>query len=460
MKHFKKSAFIFRRDLRLADNIGLNAALTQSETVIPCFIFDPRQISDDNEYKSDNAIAFMLESLHNLEQQCESKQGKLFYFWGDPEAVLSQLIKKELIDAVFVNQDYTPFSIKRDENLEKICRSHDIDFLSFHDSLLHHPHEVVSQSGTPYSIFTPFWKKARTLSVCEPTTHRIPAGKLYCKKIDKSISLKQCEKKISINQSPKREIIGGRTVGLRILKKISNFSDYLQTRDVPYLPTTRLSAHNKFGTVSIREVYHAIADQLGKNHPLLRQLYWRDFYTHIAYFSPFVFGHPMQEKYAKIRWNTSKHMFNLWCNGKTGFPIVDAGMRELNQSGFMHNRVRMIVASFLVKDLHINWTWGEQYFAQKLVDYDPAVNNGNWQWCASTGADAQPYFRIFNPWLQQKKFDPDCIYIKQWVPELQNIEPKIIHTWYQSKQTIPNYPKPIIDHSKEAELSKNLFKNA
>ena len=200
---------------------------------------------------------------------------------------------------------------------------------------------------------------------------------------------------------------------------------------------------------------------LGQASPLISQLYWRDFFTHIAYFSPFVFGQPFKERYKKLHWRNDKDQFEAWCSGLTGFPIIDAGMRQLNETGYMHNRVRLLVGSFLVKDLHIDWRLGEQYFAQKLVDYDPAVNNGNWQWVASTGTDSQPYFRIFNPWLQQKKFDSDCKYIKRWVPEIATISPKIIHTWFKSHTLYANkYPEPIVDHTAESLLSKQLYRQS
>ncbi len=216
--------------------------------------------------------------------------------------------------------------------------------------------------------------------------------------------------------------------------------------------------HNKFGTVSIREVFHLVKKELSQNHPLIRQLYWRDFFTTIAWCYPHMFGHAFQRKFDQLPWNTSNADFKRWCAGMTGFPLVDAGMRQLNQTGFMHNRARLIVGSFLVKDLHIDWQWGEKYFAQHLIDYDPAVNNGNWQWIASTGCDHQPYFRIFNPWLQQKKFDPDCVYIKRWVPELRNKDPKIIHTWYNQKHPANGYPVPMLDHAKESIVTKELYK--
>ena len=205
-------------------------------------------------------------------------------------------------------------------------------------------------------------------------------------------------------------------------------------------------------------VYHTIAKTLGHNHPLIQQLYWRDFFTHVAFHTPHVFGHAYNKKFEHIPWKHNVAHFEAWQKGKTGFPIVDAGMRQLNQTGFMHNRVRMIVASFLVKNLHINWQKGERYFAQKLIDYDPAVNNGNWQWCASTGCDAQPYFRIFNPWLQQKKFDPHAVYIKTWVPELQKVSVDHIHQWHTLHGSAHAYPQPIVSHKSTSNQTKLLFK--
>jgi len=220
-----------------------------------------------------------------------------------------------------------------------------------------------------------------------------------------------------------------------------------------------LSAHNRFGTCSIREVYHEILRSLGPAHTMISEIHWRDFFTYVMHHYPYSFSEEFNRKYQKIPWSKNKKAFAKWREGKTGFPIVDAGMRELNATGFMHNRVRMIVASFLTKDLHINWRWGEQYFASKLIDYDPSVNVGNWQWAASTGCDAQPWFRIFNPWLQQKKFDPDCIYIKRWIPELENISSKAIHRLDTKYPDIMlDYPKPMIDHKSESSHTKEVFK--
>jgi len=454
---FKKSLFIFRRDLRLNDNTGLLAALEQSETVIPCFIFDPRQVGTKNEYRSSNAIQFMVESLIDLDEQLRAHKGKLYLFYGEAGKIVAQLCKEEKIDAVFVNQDYTPFSIKRDAAIDEASPA-TVTFHSFHDALLNPPETIMTGSGTPYAVFTAFCNKSRLTPVQTP--HKSRRTNFYTKKIDASES-DALFKKIVPTKNKALAVAGGSASGHKILDHISNLKNYLATRDLPAIQTSRLSAHLKFGTISVREAYAKIAEELGSNHPLLRQLYWRDFFTYVAYHSPFVFGQAYHEKYDALWWSDNKNNFAAWCEGRTGFPIVDAGMRELNETGFMHNRVRMIVASFLTKDLHIDWRWGEKYFATQLVDYDPAVNNGNWQWSASTGCDAQPYFRIFNPWTQQEKFDPECKYIKRWVPELKDVSAKIIHTLFaQTLFPIKGYPSPICDHAIESRLAKEIYKKA
>ncbi len=454
-KKFNKSLFIFRRDLRLADNIGLNRALEQSNLVIPCFIFDPAQVGQENEFKSVNAIQFMIESLQELDEQLQKKGSKLYLFYGHQAYVIKQLIAQEKIDALFCNRDYTPFALKRDQEIAKVCHQNNCIFTEANDLLLHEPEDVKSGNGTPYTKFTPFWKKSVTIPVAKPEP--LARGSFYSKPIKGQAA--EVYKKILPKNNPDLAVNGGSKQGLQILKHIDQFKNYAHTHDIPSIATTHLSAHLKFGTISIRQAYWAIREALQADHPLLRQLYWRDFFTHIAYGSPFVFGQPFNNKFKTIVWKNNKNDFEAWCKGATGFPIVDAGMRQLNATGFMHNRVRMIVGSFLTKDLHINWLWGEKYFAQQLVDYDPSVNNGNWQWVASTGADAQPYFRIFNPWIQQKKFDPECTYIKQWVPELKNIDAKIIHKWFDPKiPALKNYPKPIVDHAKESKIALKMYK--
>ena len=451
MKKYKKSVFIFRRDLRVEDNTALIEALTQSEKVLPCFIFDERQISSKNEYKSNNAMQFMVKSLEDLEKQLKEKKGKLYYFYGKSEEFFERFIPKEKIDAIFVNKDYTPFSKKRDTALKEVCEKNKIDFLEFDDALLNKIENTLKKDKKPYTIFTPYYNNAKKIEIKLPTKNNFTnyfTEELKFENKTLMINLKNL-----FNDSI--ALHGGRSEGKKVLKNIKNFEDYLFIKDFPAKKTTMLSAHNKFGTISIREIYWGIIEQLGPYSPILRQLYWRDFFTQIAYNFPRVFGSNFYKKFDTVVWINNKGEFEAWKSGKTGYPIIDAGMRELNETGFMHNRVRMIVASFLTKDLHIDWREGEKYFAQKLIDYDPCVNNGNWQWASGTGCDASPYFRIFNPFIQQKKFDPSCEYIKNWIPELKEIDPKIIHN---EKEIEKYYIQKIVNHSEEVRKAKKYYK--
>lgn len=453
---FKKALFIFRRDLRLDDNTGLNFALEYAKTVIPCFIFTPEQI-DYNPYRSNRCLQFMIESLEDLSSQLASKHGKLFLFFGNSEEIVFKSIKTLAIDAVVVNRDYTPYSIKRDERIAAVCQHHQISFHSCDDALLQPPENTLKSNGKPYTIFTPFYRNALKLSVMPPQTFQ--RSHFFTDTIDFSETSDIYQQIL-----PKRvdQLPGGRQAALEILQKLSRFASYETDHDFPSRPgTTHLSPHLKFTTCSPREIYQAICDKLGPHSELIRSLFWRDFFTSIAFFFPHVFQGAFHQKFDAINWNSDNITFKKWCDGKTGFPLVDAGMRELNQTGYMHNRVRMVVASFLIKDLHINWQWGEKYFAQTLLDYDPAVNNGNWQWAASTGCDAQPYFRIFNPWNQQKKFDPDCLYIKQWIPELAHFTAKQIHAWEfpLNHNLCPSYPPPLVDHAVESKIALQMYKN-
>lgn len=454
-KTYQLSLHIFRRDLRLQDNTALIEALRSSEQVIPCFIFDPRQI-EMNDYKSLHAIQFMAASLAELQEALQKKQGKLYFFYGQAEQVVANLIKKNNIQAVFINRDYTPFSKKRDEKIRSLCSKHNIAFHCFGDALLQEPEQILKPDGKPYTVFTYAYKKSIQLPVISPRNNH--HENYYTRPLDNEDL--STLKKLMQKNNPNLLVKGGRREAMALLKRIPAFTKYDDERNFPALhKTTYLSAHLKFGTLSIRECYDAILRAHGMRHTLMREIYWRDFFTHIAFYFPHVFGSAFHEKYNTIRWSSNEKLFRAWREGQTGFPIVDAGMRELNTTGYMHNRVRMITASFLTKDLHIDWRWGEQYFAQQLVDYDPAVNNGNWQWAASTGCDAQPYFRIFNPWLQQKKFDPDCLYIKQWIPELAHLPIDVIHKLHTQPQNLmTNYPMPVIDHEKESRLAKSMYK--
>lgn len=454
-KLYPLSLNIFHRDLRLDDNSSLIEALKQSEQVIPCFIFDSRQI-DQNSYMNNNSTQFMANSLNELALSLSLKNGRLYFFYGNTEEIINSLISTLPINAIYQNRDYTPFSRDRDNKIKALCQKHSVDFHSYADALLHEPEDILKQDGKPYTIFTPAFRKSSTLPV------RSPMNNHYRHYYNLPIPFTNSEPLERLLSHPNLNLIvrGGRKEACDLLKKIVALKHYDDSRDYPYRSaTTLLSAHIKFGTVSPRECYAAILKAHGRNHTLIKQLYWRDFFTHIAYHFPHVFGHAFHQAFDKLPWSQNENHFEAWCDGKTGFPIVDAGMRELNTTGYMHNRVRMITASFLTKDLHIDWRQGEKYFATRLVDYDPAVNNGNWQWAASTGCDAQPYFRIFNPWLQQAKFDPDCLYIKRWVPELATIPNNIIHTRYEEASChIPDYPPPIVSHAIESKLAKQWYK--
>ncbi len=429
------------------DNVALNKVLELSDEVVPCFIFDPRLADNSRKHFNNNAFQFLLECLQDLEGQLEAKGGRLLLFSGLPENVIIGLKQEAGIDAVFFNRDYTPFSIKRDNIIKEVCAMVGIDVRTYHDALLHEPGTVITKEGKPYTVFSQFFRKASKIEVMLPIMQE---GGKFCKE---NIMLEQVDLSRFISRKKNEHLFAkrGRGHALSVLQKMGDFKNYAHERDYPSIKgTTGLSAHNKLGTVSIREFYHHVANELGPDHTLINELHWRDFFMHIAIAFPHVFSHAFKKKFDAISWSDDLKLFNAWCSGQTGFPIVDAGMRELNITGYMHNRVRMIVSSFLVKDLHIDWKWGERYFASKLVDYDPCVNNGNWQWSASTGADSQPYFRIFNPWLQQKKFDPDCEYIKKWVMELRGMDTVEIHGLEKNKQPSSIvYPPAIVDHKKE-----------
>lgn len=447
MSQYSISLFIFRRDLRLHDNTALLEAIRLSGRVISCFIFDPRQI-ELHPYRSEAGLQFMLESIRDLQQQL---QGKLALYHASPEQVVKRLHEQQQIQAVFINRDYTPFSRRRDDELATVCKQLGIALHTLPDILLNEPEQALKNDQTPYKVFTAFYNNAKQIPVSLPQAWVKPDFL----EVASEFNIEQLDLPLL-----KTVVKGGRNQALAMLDRLGDYADYQNTRDFPALnASSRLSAHLKFGTCSIREVFYAIFERLGSEHPLLRQLYWRDFFTHIAYHFPRVFGQAFLEKFDGLAWDNNPDYFQAWCDGKTGFPIVDAGMRELNATGLMHNRVRMIAASFLVKDLHVDWRWGERYFARHLLDYDPCVNNGNWQWAASTGCDAQPYFRIFNPWLQQLKFDPDCRYIYRWIAELQAFPVKAIHQW-DKKHSACAYPAPIVDHGRESRLSKIRFKKA
>lgn len=460
MSRYDQSIFIFRRDYRLADNLGLIEALQNSRKVIPIFILTPEQLDrQKNKYKSDHAVQFMIQSLLDLNQQLRKKKSRLFFFYGSPNKMVDKILKKyKSIEAIYVNLDYSPYSTKRDHAIQKVCKKYQVDFHSIHDGLLHPVGSIrTSSTNRVYSKFTPFFKLAKTKKVATPFSNLF-RNYLGSRNKIKGEYVGDLHRFYQINENLWKN--GGRTEALQILKNLKEYRDYNDTRNVLNDETTHLSAYIKFGCVSIREVYHAFRKQLGMRNDLIKQLFWRDFYHNIIYAYPHVVGQAMKPKYNKITWINHRKHFSRWCQGMTGYPIVDASMRSMNQTGYMHNRGRLIVSNFLVKILMIDWRWGEKYFSQKLMDIDIANNNGNWQWGASTGADSQPYFRIFNPWLQSKKFDPEGEFIKKWIPELEDVNPQHLHHWnkYWKEYDEIDYPEPMVDYKKARDETLKRYK--
>ncbi|MDQ6998015.1 MAG: deoxyribodipyrimidine photo-lyase [Mariprofundus sp.] len=453
---YRHALVCLRRDLRLHDNTALLAALRQSLNVSLCFVLDPEQ-TVEHAWHSSSGLAFMLESLLMLDDELAELGSGLTILQGNPEDALAEACDHGDFDALYLNLDYTPFAIRRDAMIMELCERRGIPLHTSHDALLTIPGEVLTGSDKPYQVFTPFHRTASALPVAMPQS-----CEHACKLAPTSVKLRNDHRQILLAHKRRASpVAAGRGGAMTALDQLAGLQDYQTTRDLPALDaTSHLSVHLKFGTLSVREAYHAMQQYLDSTHPLLRQLYWRDFFSHIVFHHPHVFGSAFQQRFDNIEWRHDEHHFDAWCTGKTGFPIVDAGMRELRQTGFMHNRVRMITASFLVKDLHIDWRWGEAWFARHLVDYDPAVNNGNWQWAASTGCDAQPWFRIFNPWLQQKRFDSECVYIKRWLPELAGLSTAAIHQWQKHPLSDHAYPQPIVDHATQSRLAKAMFKSA
>jgi deoxyribodipyrimidine photo-lyase len=422
--------FWFRRDLRLSDNAGLYHALKDGNPVLPLFIFD-RNILDELideprkgkgkavELTTDRRVEFIHLALQDLQKQLVKLDATLDVRYGNPPAIFSALLEEYNVEKVFTNHDYEPYAKERDQAIEKKLNDHGIPFHTYKDQVILEKEEVLKDDGKPYTIFTPYSRKWKAV-LTDLHLESYPNKKYF------SRFFKQPERKLI---SP--EEMGFKMAGLPFPGKEwqgAIIRNYKQQRDIPSLPgTSRLSVHLRFGTISIR----TLASEAGAlNETFLNELIWRDFYHMILWHFPRVVGHAFKPEYDKIQWRNNESEFQAWCEGRTGYPIVDAGMRELNTTGFMHNRVRMIVASFLTKHLLIDWRWGEAYFAKKLLDFDLAANNGGWQWAAGSGCDAAPYFRVFNPYLQTQKFDPELKYIRQWVPEFEEF----------------SYPKPIVVH--------------
>jgi deoxyribodipyrimidine photo-lyase len=424
--------FWFRRDLRLADNAGLSAALQSGVPVLPFFIFDTHILNKLQE-KKDKRICFIYHVLLSIHEKLKLKGSTLAVLSGDPLSQIRWLTENYQVRAVYCNNDYEPYSIKRDREVASWLQTRNIPFLSFKDQVIFEESEIVKEDGTPYTVFTPYsvkWKqKLHNRELIPFPVEQYSGNFLHCPPLPiPSIT------EIGFEMTSFPEIIP--EIDEEIIR------NYHSTRDLPGIRgTSRLSVHLRFGTVSIRKVTEKA---LKMNHIWLNELIWREFFMMILYHFPHIVNQSFKKKYDFIRWRNNEEEFRRWCTGETGYPIVDAGMRELNTTGFMHNRVRMITAGFLTKHLLIDWRWGEAYFAEKLIDYELSSNNGNWQWAAGSGCDAVPYFRIFNPSQQVKKFDPEMRYIRTWVPELGTTA----------------YPAPVVDHTIARQRALDTYRKA
>ncbi len=426
----KITLFWFRRDLRLHDNTGLNKALMEKDSVLPLFIFD-RHILDELNSPQDARVNFIHQTIHRMKKELEAKGSPLMIRYGYPEEVFKSLINEFNIEAVYANHDYEPYARERDREIEELLQNFNIEFKTFKDQVIFEKKDVLKKDGKPYTVYSPFgrrWMEHFSEDMLADQPSKKQMNKFYKTGPFPGISLekmgfKESDVEIPSSHFPK-EII----------------KNYHNTRNLPAENgTSRLGVHLRFGTISIRR----LAEQaLDLNKTYLNELVWREFFMMILWHFPGVVDHSFKPAYDLIEWRNDETEFEAWCNGQTGYPIVDAGMRELNETGYMHNRVRMITASFLTKHLLVDWRWGERYFAEKLLDYELSSNNGGWQWAAGSGCDAAPYFRVFNPELQTKKFDPELKYIRQWVPEFEGFD----------------YPKPVVEHKFARQRALDTYK--
>ena len=414
------SIFWYRRDLRLEDNVALYHALQSKVPVIPLFIFDTDILNSLP--KNDARVGFIHESLQKINNRLQNLGSSLLIKKGTTTEVWKSLFEEYTVSAVFLNKDYEPYAIKRDQAIEALAKANNASFFSFKDQVIFEEVEITKSDGLPYTIFTPYKNKW----------------------LEKFKSIAPLQEYITINylinfyqnhfDFPSLQQIGFEESAIKVQPfNLTQIADYHKTRDFPAMNTTSyLSPHLRFGTVSIRKLVNWA---VRKNDVFLSELIWREFFMQILFSFPKVVTHNFKSAYDGIQWRNNEEDFKRWCTGTTGYPMVDAGMRQLNTTGYMHNRVRMVVASFLCKHLLINWQWGEAYFAEKLLDYDLSANVGNWQWAAGTGCDAAPYFRVFNPDIQLKKFDEKGSYIRQWIPEfdLGYGEPMVEHAFARDR---------------------------
>ncbi|WP_295669613.1 deoxyribodipyrimidine photo-lyase [uncultured Mucilaginibacter sp.] len=432
-KKIPVSVFWFRRDLRLNDNAGLYHALKSPNPVLPVFIFD-KEILDQLEDKDDARVTFIYQTITALDKQLQEYGSSLLVLYHTAENAWEQLLKEYPITAVYTNRDYEPYAVKRDNEIQTLLKKQEIPFHTFKDQVVFEKDEVLKDDGKPYTVYTPYNRK--WYQKLAPFYLKAYPGSNYFNNFFKTEPL----------QIPALEKLGFEKSKLDFpeIRYKELIAAYPEKRDFPAVEgTSHIGLHLRFGTVSIRELARTAYEF--KEKTWLNELIWREFYMMILYHFPYTANQSFKPAYDRINWVNDEKQFEAWCKGETGYPLVDAGMRELNNTGYMHNRVRMVVASFLSKDLLIDWRWGERYFACKLLDYELASNVGGWQWSAGSGTDAAPYFRIFSPDSQLKKFDPQLKYIKKWVPEYADFS---------------RYPKPIVDHAFARERCLKVFKEA
>jgi deoxyribodipyrimidine photo-lyase len=422
--------FWFRRDLRIEDNTALYHALSDSTEVLPIFIFDKNILQELP--KDDARITFIHKLLQDVNTELKKHNKSLAVFFDTPQNVFKKLIEENAIKAVYTNHDYEPYAIKRDKEIGSLLKEKSIDFHTYKDQVIFEKDEVTKDDGSPYVVYTPYMKKWKENFKKADVRQHHPENKL---------------KNIAAHSYPflKLDDIGFKEASLQpepynISKSL--IDNYEDNRNFPATHgTSRLSPYLRFGAVSIREMVKNAMES--KNETFLNELIWREFFMQILWHYPETVNKSFRPQYDTIKWRNNETEFKAWCEGKTGYAFVDAGMRELNNTGYMHNRVRLVVSSFLCKHLLIDWRWGETYFAQKLFDYEQSSNVGNWQWAAGSGTDAAPYFRIFNPMEQAKKFDKDLKYIKKWVPEFEELD-----------------YRPIVEHKEARERALKVYKEA
>lgn len=471
----KNSIFWFRRDLRLQDNVGLYHALNNSDSVACLFIFDKNILSELSKY--DLRVDFLWNCINKLKKELRLLGSDLIVVYDEPQKIIPKLANKYKVKAVYCNEDYEPKSRQRDATITELLRKKEVDFFSFKDQAIFAKREIINNQGQPYTTFSHYanaWRKKLTEENLEEYSSEELLYKLAKFKAQDLISIEDIGfEKTKVSKMK----IGFSNAEAKVMLKIflsQKVKQYKVARDFPGISgVSYLSVHNRFGTISVRELLRSAEEEKAQNtaleehiHAWVDEIIWRDFFFQIIYNFPHVAYEPFHNEYADFPWENDMEKFQKWCNGETGYPLVDSAMKQLNTTGYMHNRLRMVAASFLTKHLLIDYRLGEQYFAAKLLDYDLSANNGNWQWVASTGCVSHPYYRIFNPILASEKFDPQGKFIKKVLPIFSLIDPRFIHSPQEYREELirlgitlgVDYPEPIVNHKEARQKTLNIFK--